>query len=105
MEWVGSIRISNRIRMVLLMAKYPITEQSLTAQQYQVTLDGDLYLATIGWLAFGQRLYIAITDSFGNIILNLPLISSDHSLNLLAGYFTTSKLTYNSDDGIMEVVP
>lgn len=87
------------------MANYYIQEQSTSAQQFQVPLDDVIYLATVYWLAFGQRYYLKISDDVGNIIVNIPLISSNYTQNLVAGYFTSSTITYNQTDGLMVVLP
>ena len=87
------------------MATYPVLPQSQRAQVYQLQLDEQDYNATVYWLAFGQRLYIRIDDAYGNIVLNLPLISSDYTQNMLLGYFTNSTLTYNAADELIVVLP
>jgi hypothetical protein len=85
------------------MPVYTVQRQSQRPQQFQLQLDGVYYLGVVYWLAFGQRYYIRILDSANNTVLNLPLISSDYTQNLLAGYFTTSTLTYSENDGVMVV--
>lgn len=87
------------------MATYPVLSQSQRAQTYQLQLDGQDYNATVYWLAFSQRLYIRIDDAYGNIVLNLPLISSNYTQNLLSGYFVDSTLTYSMADQLMVVLP
>lgn len=87
------------------MATYHIQDQSQSAQQFQVPLDNVIYIATIYWLAFGQRYYLKISDDTGNVIVNIPLISSDYTQNLIAGYFENSTITYNQPDGLMVVLP
>ena len=87
------------------MANYPIQEQSLSAQQFQVPLDDVIYQATVYWLAFGQRYYLRISDDAGNVIVNIPLVSSDYTENLVAGYFENSTITYSQPDGLMVVLP
>ena len=89
------------------MTSYAINEGLTQAVQYELTLDGNSYISTVYWMAFAQRLYINISDQYGNSVLTLPLIgipSDSTAINLLAGYFTTSKLYYYPTDQIMVVV-
>ena len=87
------------------MATYPVLLQSQSAQTFQLQLDGNDYTADVYWLAFAQRLYIRVNAPDGTVVLNLPLISSDYTQNMLAGYFTVSTLTYNQKDALMMVLP
>ena len=83
----------------------PSISQSLT---YELSLDGQIYQSRIYWNVFGQRLYINISDQYGNSILTLPLIGSAPNyptVNLLTGYFTTSTLYYYPVDQVMMVLP
>ena len=89
------------------MTSYAINQGLTQAVQYELTLDGNTYISTVYWMAFGQRLYINISDQYGNSVLNLPLIgipANSTAINLLAGYFTTSKLYYYPEDQVMVVV-
>lgn len=88
------------------MTSYAVTTGISQALQYELTLDGNSYISTIYWNVFGQRLYINIADQYGNSILTLPMIGSPAdttSVNILAGYFTTSTLYYYPSDQIMVV--
>lgn len=85
------------------MTNYIVQKQSPKAQQYNVQLDGDTYTASIYWMAFSQRFYIAIYDSAGDIVLNKALISSDYDIDLLAGYFS-NKMYYNYNESILQVI-
>lgn len=88
------------------MTNYAVTTGITQAIEYELTLDGNSYISTIYWNVYGQRLYINIADQYGNSILNLPMIGSPPdttSVNMLAGYFTTSKLYYYPSDQIMVV--
>lgn len=87
------------------MTTYTVQKQSQRSQQFNVELDGASYLAIIYWLAFGQRYYIRILDNSNQTVLNLPLISSDYDVNIVAGYFSDSSLTYHADDSLMVVLP
>lgn len=59
--------------------------------QFAPVLDGATYNAIVTWNYAGQRYYINLYDSNGNLVFCLPLIASpdDYSISLTAGYFTT----------------
>lgn len=61
----------------------PFQPQPDAPFQFQLTLDGQLYTATVPWLLFGQRWYMSLTDQGGNLIFYKALISSQ-SLQLLS---------------------
>lgn len=44
--------------------------------QFQPVLDGTTYYATVLWNLAGQRYYVQLADSNGNVIFLLPLIGS-----------------------------
>lgn len=44
--------------------------------QFQPTLDGALYLATVLWNTYGQRWYLQLTDGAGNMVFFQPLVPS-----------------------------
>lgn len=85
------------------MTTYIVQKQSPKAQQYNVQLDGDTYTASIYWMAFSQRFYIIIYSSAGDVVVNKALISSNYTINLLAGYFTT-QMYYNESDSVLQVI-
>ena len=113
------------------MTTFNVPEAFSTAINLQVTLDGNSYIATIGWNIFGQRNYITIVDQYGNRILTLPLIGSpppedytykntnftqttqdktiilalNEPINIIAGYFRTSKMYYYPKDQTLVVTP
>ena len=89
------------------MTNYAVNEGLVQAVQYELTLDGNSYISTIYWMAYAQRLYINISDQYGNSVLTLPLIGSPSNtttVNILAGYFTQSSLYYYPSDQLMVVV-
>lgn len=49
---------------------------------FQPTLDGQVYIATVPWLTFGQRWYLNLTDVSGNSIAFLPVIGSATGTNI-----------------------
>ena len=92
------------------MSTYNIPRAYSAPFSYQVTLDGGTYTAQIYWLYYGQRSYLQLTDSYGNIIVNIPLISSSTTegvkpINLVAGYFQTSVMYYYAQNELLVVLP
>lgn len=65
------------------------------------TLDGAQYSGTTQWNLAGQRWYFTLTDGYGNIIWNGPLIGSplDGAIPLAPGIFTESMLIFMEDTG------
>lgn len=53
-----------------------------TPFQFQPTLDGTVYYATVNWNLYGQRYYLLLTDSDGNVIFNQALVGSPVGLVL-----------------------
>jgi len=90
------------------MTNYAVQEGINQAVQYELTLDGNVYISTIYWNIFGQRLYINIADQYGNSVVNLPMIGSPPdttAVNMLNGYFTESTLYYYPANQLMVVLP
>ena len=75
--------------------------------QFNPTLDGIPYIAICTWNNYSPRYYISIYDSFNNLIISRPVVASpdDYDINLVAGYFTTSKLVYRGSSNNFEVTP
>lgn len=56
---------------------YPFTPTNTPpAPYFQPTLDGSTYTVTINNNLFGQRYYLFCTDQSGNIIFNVPVVTS-----------------------------
>jgi hypothetical protein len=74
--------------------------------QFQPTLDGNSYNATVTWNVYGQRWYVNLVDGFGDLIFCLPLIGSppDYDISLTAGYFA-STLVFRQALQQFEVTP
>ena len=72
---------------------------------FSPSLDGADYTATIKWNIAGQRWYMVLEDGGGNVIVNIPLISSDstYPVSMVAGYFKDA-LYYNSSSMQFSVV-
>lgn len=75
--------------------------------QFNLTLDGASYIAVCTWYAYGERYYIAIYDTFKTLIVFRPVIGSPdgYDIDLLFGYFQTSKLVYRVSSQNFEVLP
>ena len=71
------------------------------------TLDGATYLGVVKWNIAGQRWYLTLTDSSGNVAWNGPVIGSPtgYDIPLALGVFTKSKILYRPDSGNFEVSP
>ena len=75
--------------------------------QFNPELDGTSYTATCTWNTYSSRYYINIYDNYGTLIVTNPLIASpdDFDINLVYGYFQTSKLVYRESSNNFEVIP
>ena len=75
--------------------------------QFQPTLDGNVYNATVGWNLSGKRWYLTLTDLNNNLVFCQPLIASppDYDINLAFGYFQTSTLIFREASQNFEVSP
>jgi hypothetical protein len=71
------------------------------------TLDGQSYAGAVTWNLAGQRWYLTLTDSYGNLTWSGALVGSPLSADipLAPGIFTTSTLLYREDSGNFEVTP
>ena len=75
--------------------------------QFNPELDGTSYTATCTWNIYSSRYYINIYDNYGTLIVTNPLIASpdDFDINLVYGYFQTSRLVYRESSNNFEVIP
>ena len=75
--------------------------------QFNLTLDGVPYAAICPFNVYGQRYYINIYTLNQQLILSRPIIGSpdDYDINLLFGYFFTSKLIYRTSSNVFEITP
>ena len=85
----------------------PFVQPVAAPFQFQPTLDGTAYTATVTWNLWGQRYYLTITDLQGNVILCIALIGSiaTASFNLVGGVFFTSTLIYDVSNKTFVVTP
>lgn len=70
-----------------------------------VTLDGASYTLATSWNFYGQRWYFSLSDQFGNITINAPLIGSPPNANiyLAPGIFTTTTLLFRASTQQFEI--
>jgi len=75
--------------------------------QFNPTLDGINYTALCTWNLYSSRYYISIYDNNGTLVVTNPLIASpdNFDINLVFGYFQTSKLVYRASSNNFEVTP
>lgn len=71
---------------------------------FSPVLDGENHTAYIEWNFAGQRWYIRLVDSTGELVMNAPVIEStrDMPINMLSGYFSTTMI-FNSTTQAFEV--
>lgn len=61
------------------MTTFPFLPSNTSLFQFQPTLDGNLYSASVPWNVAGQRYYIALFALDGTRVLTLPLVGSDNA--------------------------
>lgn len=72
-----------------------------------VTLDGASYVANVTWNFYGQRYYMTISDTAGNVIWTGAMVGSslDFDILLAPGIFSQSTILFREDTGNIEVNP
>lgn len=72
-----------------------------------VALDGATYSLVVMWNFYRGDWYFSLTDAFGNLIINQPLIGSPPNANiyLAPGIFTSSTMVYRVSTGNFEITP
>jgi len=72
-----------------------------------LTLDGASYVGDVTWSIAGQRWYMTISDSAGNVIWSGAMIGSppNSDIQLAPSVFTQSTILYREDTGNIEVNP
>jgi len=72
-----------------------------------VTLDGASYTLLVFWNIYSARWYVSLTDQFGNLTINQPLIGSPPNANiyLFPGIFTSSTALYRPSTSNFEITP
>lgn len=83
----------------------PFVPSASSNFQFQLTLDGNQYLAVVNWNLFGQRYYVNIYTLAGTLVLCIPMIGSPnfYNISLTAGYFTTM-LIWRVESGNFEIL-
>ena len=87
------------------MATYPVPPSFDQELIYNVQLDDNPATLVIYYQPFGKRLYFRITDQTGILIVNLPMITAEGVPNLLKGFFTTSTMSYSSQEERVVILP
>lgn len=82
----------------------PNVNQNFT---FSPLLDGTQYSVVMTWTLFGQRWVVNVFTLQGVRVLSKPLRTSpnNHDINLVEGYFTTSKMVYRAADDTFVVTP
>ncbi|MFY4709971.1 phage baseplate plug family protein [Burkholderia glumae] len=72
-----------------------------------VTLDGASYVLNVGWNFYGQRYYMTISDTSGNVVWNGAMVGSplSYDIFLAPGVFSQSTILFREDSGNIEVTP
>lgn len=73
--------------------------------QATITLDGHAYIFYVRWNIFGQRWYVVLYDTTGDLIFNLPLVESplNYNISMTWGYFDTM-LVFRESSQCFEVI-
>ena len=75
--------------------------------QFNPVLDGSTYVAICPYNNYSPRYYVNIFNNNGTLILSRPIIGSpdNYDINIIEGYFTTSKLIYRTSSRNFEITP
>jgi hypothetical protein len=86
---------------------FPFTPSQSSPFQFQPTLDGTVYTVIVTWNLFGRRYYVNIYDLSGVLILCTAMVGSPqgYDVNLVGGYFTSSKMVFRQSSQQFEVSP
>lgn len=66
--------------------------------QFQPTLGGQVYNASVTWNLFGQRWYLNLVDGAGNLVVSKALVGSTAALNLQSLSWLMGVVTATTDD-------
>jgi hypothetical protein len=74
--------------------------------QFNPVLDGITYTAICTYNLYAPRYYVNIYDNNGTLIVTRPIIASpdNYDIDIVEGYFTTSKLIYRTSSRNFEVI-
>ena len=91
------------------MTKIPFTPNNLSSPPFSasLTLDGASYAGNVTWNITGQRWYLTIVDSSGNVKWSGAMVGSplSYDIYLAPGVFSSSTILYREDTGNLEVTP
>lgn len=89
------------------MTVVPFVPSTSSPFQFQLTLGGSDYTAIVTWNLFGQRFYFNLYTVQGALVVAIPLAGSpvDYDINLVEGYFDTSKVVYRAPNRQFEITP
>jgi hypothetical protein len=74
--------------------------------QFNPVLDGITYTAICTYNLYAPRYYVNIYDNNGTLIVTRPIIASpdNYDIDIVEGYFTTSKLIYRTSSRNFEII-
>ncbi|HGL4258432.1 TPA: hypothetical protein ACKE3D_002112 [Burkholderia dolosa] len=91
------------------MTLIPFTPSNASTPPFStsVTLDGASYVANVAWNFYGQRYYMTIADTAGNVIWTGAMVGSPNGFDILLapGIFKQSTILFREDTGNIEVNP
>ena len=75
--------------------------------QFNCTLDDKACVVVCVYNNYSPRYYFNVYDSARNLLLTRPIIGSpdDYDIDMLFGYFTTSKMIYRVSSNNFEITP
>jgi hypothetical protein len=81
--------------------------QPNTLFQFQPTLDGQQYTVVVTWSLYGQRWYFNLLTLQRQLVLSAALVGSpdNYDIDLVWGYFTTSRMIFRASTQQFEVSP
>jgi len=85
----------------------PFNPSAYANFQFNPELDGITYIAIVTWNIYGERYYINIYNNNSTLIVTNPVVASpdNFDINLVFGYFQTSKLVYRASSNNFEITP
>jgi hypothetical protein len=83
----------------------PFLPSAVSAFQFQVTLDSNLYSCVVTWNLAGQRYYINVYTLSGTLVICSAMVGSPvgYDISLTVNLFT-SKLVYRIQNSRFEVI-
>jgi hypothetical protein len=75
------------------MTAYPFSPSPLQNVTFNPILGTNTYVATIVWNVFGQRWYLNLTDSLGNLLISTAVVSSQDPQGIASITWTDNLVT------------